>query len=221
MWNTSSTLLRWFINVGYFLKIYIGLTILNCRCNWNWREVLSRTKTGHLICLFQRTLIHPELDQIAQVYQHLSPWNCKRTWWSVWATFHLRWIHLNWFKIFPGQSHTVTDGETSCPFSIEWIPDVLLQSKFGELSLQFQFGHQRHPLGLVSERNCNKRLINGISGTTIVPVSIASRRKKLKGIAPPDTDAKDLQNLNNIELDFDGVAPLNDSEFQELTKSVP
>jgi hypothetical protein len=96
-----------------------------------------------------------------------------------------------------------------------------LQSKFGELSLQFQFGHQRHPLGLVSERNCNKRLINGISGTTIVPVSIASRRKKLKGIAPPDTDAKDLQNLNNIELDFDGVAPLNDSEFQELTKSVP
>lgn len=52
-------------------------------------------------------------------------------------------------------------------------------------------------------------------------MSIAPRRKKSKVVAPPDSDAKDLQNLNNIELDFDGVAPLNDSEFQELTKSVP
>jgi hypothetical protein len=128
---------------------------------------------------------------------------------------------LSKFQIFTGQSHTVTDGDTSCPFSIEWIPDVLLQSKFGELSLHFQFGHQRHPLGLVSERSGNKRLINGMSGTTVLPVSFAPRRKKLKVITPPDTDAKDLQNLNNIELDFDGVAPLNDSEFQELTKSVP
>ena len=50
---------------------------------------------------------------------------------------------------------------------------------------------------------------------------VAPRRKKLKAVAISDTDAKDLQNLNNIELDFDGVAPLNDSEFQELTKSVP
>jgi hypothetical protein len=124
-------------------------------------------------------------------------------------------------SIFPGQSHTVADVETSCPFSIEWIPDVLLQSKFGELSLQFQFGHQRHPLGLVSDRCGNKRLINGISGTNPLPVSIAPRRKKSKVVAPPDSDAKDLQNLNNIDFDFDGVAPLNDSEFQELTKSVP
>lgn len=60
-----------------------------------------------------------------------------------------------------------------------------------------------------------------MAGQTTLSSSVAPRRKKLKVVAVPDSDAKDLQNLNNIELDFDGVAPLNDSEFQELTKSVP
>ncbi|KZS18812.1 Uncharacterized protein APZ42_015386 [Daphnia magna] len=132
----------------------------------------------------------------------------------------LRPLELQTYLII-GHGNTNTDGDCSCPFTIEWIPDVLLQSKFGELSLQFQFGHQRHPLGLISERSGNKRLINGIASTTTLSNSIVSRRKKLKVVAITDTDAKELQNLNNIELDFDGVAPLNDSEFQELTKSVP
>lgn len=114
------------------------------------------------------------------------------------------------------------EGDASIPFSIEWIPDVLYQSKFGELSLHFQFGHQRHPLGLAAERSGSKRLVNGMTSQISLTGNAAPRRKKLKAVTvPPDTDAKDLQNLNNIELDFDGVAPLNDSEFQELTKSVP
>lgn len=29
----------------------------------------------------------------------------------------------------------------SVPFVIEWIPDILPQSKLGELSLTFEFGH--------------------------------------------------------------------------------
>lgn len=88
--------------------------------------------------------------------------------------------------------------------------------------MQFQFGHQRHPLGLAAERSGNKRLVNGMANQASLTGNAAPRRKKLKAASvPPDTDAKDLQNLNNIELDFDGVAPLNDSEFQELTKSVP
>ncbi len=126
------------------------------------------------------------------------------------------------FIIFiPPKFSGPTEGDSSVPFTIEWIPDVLFQSKFGELSLQFQFGHQRHPLGLAAERSGNKRLVNGMAGQTTLSGSVAPRRKKLKVVAVPDSDAKDLQNLNNIELDFDGVAPLNDSEFQELTKSVP
>lgn len=97
----------------------------------------------------------------------------------------------------------------------------MFQTKFGELSLHFKFGHQRHPPGSVAERSGNKRLANGLTGQTSLTSSVASRRKKLKTIIVPEADAKDLQNLNNIELDFDGVAPLNDREFQELTKSVP
>ena len=126
-----------------------------------------------------------------------------------------------------------TDPASSIPFIIEWTPDVLPQAKFGELSLQFRFGHQRHPaLPLPSvERQCNgKRAVSGIqlSATTMQP-----RRKKTKvvstvvpvpleaSIAANEMDAKEGEPLQNLRLDFDGVAPLNDSEFQELTKSVP
>lgn len=116
----------------------------------------------------------------------------------------------------------IVEGDTAVPFTIEWIPDILPQSKFGEMTLHYQFGHQRHPAASLTERNGPpKRLMNGVSGQTGSVVHASPRRKKQKIITISDAEAKDLQNLNNIELDFDGVAPLNDSEFQELTKSVP
>lgn len=126
---------------------------------------------------------------------------------------------MNVFDFILGTSENDSSGFV--PFTIEWVPDILPQSKFGELTLHFQFGHQRHPSESITERPIGKRATNGGLGHCGSLVSSVSRRKKPKVINVPDSDPKDLQNLNNIELDFDGVAPLNDSEFQELTKSVP
>lgn len=128
------------------------------------------------------------------------------------------------------------DPSVSIPFTIEWTPDFLPQSKFGELSLQFRFGHQRHPGQPLSsgERNGKRAVCSmpvTLSSNTML--SHSPRRKKAK-VTPPaptlpapaaiptnDIDAKEGEPLQNLRLDFDGVAPLNDSEFQELTKSVP
>ena len=180
-----------------------------------------RTKTARLICTFQRTLILPELaNLIVQVYRHSNRWNFEHFSLLVRINLKLNDLTLNFFLFlltWIGQ----TENDSLIPFTIEWIPDVLFQSKFGELTIHFQFGHQRHPLGIAGERSSNKRLANGMASQTSLSGCVAPRRKKLKAVAISDTDAKDLQNLNNIELDFDGVAPLNDSEFQELTKSVP
>ena len=115
---------------------------------------------------------------------------------------------------FKGQS----EGDaTATPFTIEWIPDILVQSKFGELTIHFQFGHQRHPAPSVGERNAKVSIKSGVLSCSLPP-----RRKKLKmeSCIHVEVDAKDL--MQNLRLDFEhGVAPLNESEFQELTKSVP
>lgn len=103
---------------------------------------------------------------------------------------------------------------TPTPFVIEWIPDVLSTSKFGELILQFQFGHDRQS---ASERNNNtKRTVH----SSLAPTRESALYKRLKKTRARDPFASDAKDLHNLRLDY-SVAPLNDSEFQELTKSVP
>ena len=132
------------------------------------------------------------------------------------------------------------EGDSSpVPFTIEWIPDVLPQSKFGEVSFHFRFGHQRH--------NGNKRsMSNGVASQPNSLRSSSPRRKKVKMTIPVALKAspvaspvvssevppslpsevldssKEGEPLQNLRLDFDGVVPLlSNSEFQELTNSVP
>lgn len=95
------------------------------------------------------------------------------------------------------------EGDSSIPFTIEWVPEILSLSKFGQLSLQFQFGHQRHPITRMDQSSTRHD-------------ALKKTRKKMK-VSSTDTEVKDLQNL---KLDY-SEAPLNDSEFHELTKSVP
>jgi hypothetical protein len=41
--------------------------------------------------------------------------------------------------IIAGKNH-VSSSKESIPFVIEWIPDILVKSKLGELTLRFEFG---------------------------------------------------------------------------------
>jgi len=111
------------------------------------------------------------------------------------------------------------EGDCSTPFSIEWVPEILSQSKFGELTLQFQFGHQRQPVHNANKYASSNHSNNVLSSAAAAAAAGKKSHKKMKvsSSAAPDTEVKDLQNL---KLDY-SEAPLNDSEFQELTKSVP
>ena len=124
------------------------------------------------------------------------------------------------------------------PFIIDWIPDVLPQSKFGELSIQFRFGHQRHP-SVSAERSKRPHgwcatATSTLTGSGTTPSGSAARRpnqqhKKMKAVkssVPLEqnpaimTVCMEREDFHNLKLDY-FQAPLNDTEFQELTKSVP
>ncbi|XP_063228338.1 uncharacterized protein C2orf42 [Bacillus rossius redtenbacheri] len=62
-------------------------------------------------------------------------------------------------KTFLKVGNTAPDQVEPTPFIIEWTPDILPQSKVGELRLSFEFGHQRNGLVeklQVSPRACKK-----------------------------------------------------------------
>lgn len=57
---------------------------------------------------------------------------------------------LNYPIFFPFSvllGNTSPDQKEPTPFIIEWIPDILPQSKIGELRIKFEYGHYRngHP----------------------------------------------------------------------------
>uniref|UniRef100_A0A8C6VKH5 Chromosome 2 open reading frame 42 n=1 Tax=Naja naja TaxID=35670 RepID=A0A8C6VKH5_NAJNA len=47
-------------------------------------------------------------------------------------------------KTFLKVGHTSPDQKEPTPFIIEWIPDILPQSKIGELRIKFEYGHYRN-----------------------------------------------------------------------------
>lgn len=44
----------------------------------------------------------------------------------------------------PLPGNTSPDQKEPTPFIIEWIPDILPQSKIGELRIKFEYGHHRN-----------------------------------------------------------------------------
>ncbi|XP_070621338.1 LOW QUALITY PROTEIN: uncharacterized protein C2orf42 homolog [Erythrolamprus reginae] len=57
-------------------------------------------------------------------------------------------------KTFLKVGHTSPDQKEPTPFIIEWIPDILPQSKIGELRIKFEYGHYRngHPADYQEQR---------------------------------------------------------------------
>ncbi|XP_005285281.2 uncharacterized protein C2orf42-like [Chrysemys picta bellii] len=70
-----------------------------------------------------------EVESIAETYGHLEKQPILRP------------LEL---KTFLKVGNTSPDQKEPTPFTIEWSPDILPQSKIGELRIKFEYGHHRN-----------------------------------------------------------------------------